>query len=307
MTMAHDLSVRVGNLVLRNPITLASGTCGYGTELADLLDLEQVGGFFTKGISVKPRLGNPPPRIVETPSGMINAIGLQNVGLEAFIQEKLPKIRKLPLACIANVYGNTFDDYVELSEALGDLDGVDGVELNLSCPNVKKGGVEFGQDPEVLKSLVATVRPHVRTALFVKLSPNVADVRPFVSAAEEAGADSVTLINTLRAMEIDIKKQRPTLGNVSGGLSGPAIRPVALYQVYRAYQVAKKPIVGIGGIETWNDVVRFLLAGASMIQVGTALFRNPATPSILLDGLVDYMQAHNADTVSSLIGRAHQE
>ncbi len=307
MTMEHDLSVRVGNLVLRNPITLASGTCGYGMELAELLDLHHVGGFFTKGISVKPRLGNPPPRIVETPSGMINSIGLQNVGLQAFIQEKLPDIRKLPLACIANVYGNTFDDYVELAEALGDLDGVDGIELNLSCPNVKQGGVEFGQDPDILKKLVATVRPHVRSALFVKLSPNVADVRPFVAAGEQAGADSISLINTLRAMEIDIKKQRPTLGNISGGLSGPAIRPIALYQIYRAYQVAKQPVVGIGGIESWDDVVRFLLAGAAVVQVGTALFRNPASPSLMLNGLIEYMHENNIDTVSKLVGRAHGE
>ena len=226
--MSVDLRARIGDLTLRNPIVLASGTCGYGSELETLLDLETIGGFVTKGISVEPRAGNPPPRICETHSGMMNAIGLQNVGLEAFLSEKLPKIRSLPLACVVYVYGNTFEDYVVLCEALGDLDGVHGVELNLSCPNVKQGGVEFGQDPEVLSRLVHAVRPLVRSSLWVKLSPNVADVRPFVRAAEDAGADAVSLINTLRAMEISVKTQKPVLGNKSGGLSGPAIRPVAL-------------------------------------------------------------------------------
>ncbi len=297
-----DLCVRIGPLDLRNPILLASGTCGYGTELRELLDLRIPAGFVTKGISVEPRHGNPPPRVVETPSGMLNAIGLQNVGLDAFIADKLPAIEGLPLACIANVYGNTFDDYVTLCEALGDLEGIGGVELNLSCPNVKKGGVEFGQDPEILSRLVATVRPKVRSALLVKLSPNVADIRPFAESAEAAGADSVTLINTLRGMEIDVEGRRAVLGNVSGGLSGPAIRPVALYQVHRAASVARRPVVGIGGIETWQDVVRFLLAGASAVQVGTALFRDPRAPEAMVAGLIDYLGRHDLASARDLVG-----
>jgi dihydroorotate dehydrogenase (NAD+) catalytic subunit len=303
--MTVDLSAQIGDLTLRNPIILASGTCGYGMELKSLLDLSSIGGFVTKGISVEPRTGNPPPRICETPSGMMNAIGLQNVGLEGFLSDKLPGIRALPLACIVNVYGNTFEDYVTLAESLGDREGVHGIELNLSCPNVKQGGVEFGQDPEVLSALVAAVRPHVKCSLWVKLSPNVADVRPFVTAAEASGADAVSLINTLRAMEISVKTQKPVLGNRSGGLSGPAIRPVALYQVYQAYSVARKPVVGMGGIETAEDVLRFLLAGSTAVQVGTALFRNPGCASQMVVGLEEYLAARACSSIGSLVGKAH--
>jgi dihydroorotate dehydrogenase (NAD+) catalytic subunit len=304
MSSDPRLAVRVGGVDLRNPILLASGTCGYGMDMAEVLDLKKVGGFLTKGISVEPRGGNPPPRVVETPSGMLNAIGLQNVGVDAFISDKLPGIRKLPLKCIANVYGNTFDDYVTLAEMLGDLDGVDAIELNLSCPNVKQGGVEFGQDPEVLGRLVATVLKKSRCPVWVKLSPNVADVRPFVQASEEAGADAVTLINTLRGMEINIHKRLPVLGNVSGGLSGPAIRPVALYQVYRAAEVAKGDVIGMGGIETWEDVVRFVLAGAKAVEVGTALFRTPSAPEAMVSGLSQYLEQTGDASILDLVNQA---
>jgi dihydroorotate dehydrogenase (NAD+) catalytic subunit len=298
------LAVQVGRVDLRNPVMLASGTCGYGMDMADVLDLSKVGGFLTKGISVEPRAGNPPPRVVETPSGMLNAIGLQNVGVEAFISEKLPEIRKLPLKCIANVYGNTFDDYVTLAEMLGDQEGVAALELNLSCPNVKQGGVEFGQDPEVLGRLVATVVEKSRCPIWVKLSPNVADVRPFVKASEAAGSDAVTLINTLRGMEINIHKRLPVLGNISGGLSGPAIRPVALYQVYRAAEVAKGDVVGMGGIEDWQDVLRFILAGAKAVEVGTALFRSPSAPEFMVAGLSHYLDQTGLDSISELVNQA---
>ena len=300
--MTPSLKTRIGDLELANPILLASGTCGYGTELTPFVDLGLVGGFVTKGISVKERKGNPPPRIVETPAGMLNAIGLQNVGLEAFLKDKLPAIQKLPLACIVNIYGNTFEEYIELAETLGDKQGVHGIEINLSCPNVKQGGVEFGQDPEVMRRLVKEVRAVSRCTLLVKLSPNVADVRPFVQAAEEGGADATSLINTLRGMEIDVHQRRPVLGNISGGLSGPAIRPVALYQVFRASEVASRPVVGMGGIETWEDVVRFLLAGATAVQVGTALFRNPAAPVDMMEGLKSHLISQGMSNIQSLTG-----
>jgi len=302
MSAPLDMRVRVGDLELRNPILLASGTCGYGTELLPFLDMNSIGGFVTKGISLKPRAGNPPPRIVETPAGMLNAIGLQNVGLDNFLSEKLPAIRKLPLACIVNIYGNTFEEYLQLAEGLGDHSDVHAIEVNLSCPNVKQGGVEFGQDPVVLKRLISQIRERVRCPLLVKLSPNVADVQPFVSAAEEGGADATSLINTLRGMEINIHQKKPVLGNISGGLSGPAIRPVALYQVFRAAQVAKEPVVGMGGIETWEDIIRFLLAGATAVQVGTALFRNPGAPQVMLDGLRTFLTDQKITDINDLVG-----
>lgn len=301
-----DLSVKIGGLTLANPTLTCSGTCGYAFEYADFMDLSRLGAFVTKSITREERPGNEPARIVETRAGMLNAIGLANVGLERFMSEKLPQIRKMPCPVIVNVAGHSYDDYTETCAAMNSLDCVAGVELNVSCPNVRDG-LTFGTHPGRLRELVAAVKSALPgKPLIVKLSPNVEDITQTARAAIEGGADMLSLVNTFTAMAIDIHKKRPRLANVTGGLSGPAIKPVAVHMVSRVYRsVAKSagvPIIGMGGIQFWQDAVEFILAGASAVAIGTALFVDPATPNKICEGLSQYMQRMKIERLSDLVG-----
>lgn len=271
-----DLSVQIGALRLRNPILAASGSFGYGLEFAHLVDLNKLGGFVVKGLSLEPMQGAPPPRLCETPSGMLNAVGLQNIGVRAFVAEKLPLLRKYDTAVVANVFGCCVEEYVEVIRALEDAEGLAGYELNISCPNVKKGGMQFGGDPNLVAEVVeAARRVAVKRPLWVKLSPLVADIGVIAGAAEQSGADALTVANTYPAMAIDAGKLRSRLGSLTGGLSGPAIKPITLRLVYEARRAVKIPIIGLGGIENAEDVLEYLAAGASAVQVGTASFADP--------------------------------
>ena len=301
-----DLSVNLAGLKLANPTLTCSGTCGYAFEYADFMDLSRLGAFVTKSITLEERPGNEPARIVETRAGMLNAIGLANVGLKRFLSEKVPQLRKMPCPVIVNVAGHSYDDYVETCAAMDGLDCVAGVELNVSCPNVKDG-LTFGTHPGRLKELVGQVKRVLpRKALVVKLSPNVEDVTVTAKAAIEGGAQMLSLVNTFTAMSVDIWKRRPRLANVTGGLSGPAIKPIAVHMVSRVYRNVAKgagvPIIGMGGVQTWQDAVEFLLAGASAVAIGTALFVDPATPNKVCDGLADYMRKVKAERLTDLIG-----
>lgn len=296
------LAVNIGKLKLKNPVLVASGTFGYGEEYAEHYDLSLLGGVMMKGISVKPRQGNPPPRIYETPCGMLNSIGLQNVGLKDFIAKKLPFIRRYDTAAIANVLGNTPAEYVRLCRELDEA-GVDAIELNVSCPNVKKGGIAFCADRRMLVRLIEKVRPVVKkSTLIVKLSPNVTDIASMALAAEEAGADAVSLINTLTGMAIDAHNRRPVLANIKGGLSGPAIKPIALRMVYDTAQAVKIPVIGMGGISSGLDAVEFMLAGATAVAVGTANFIRPEAAPEVVRGIEAYMKQHGVKDVKEIIG-----
>lgn len=297
-----DLSVNLNGLKLKNPVMTASGTFGYGVEFSPHMNVARLGGIVVKGLSLKPRQGNPPPRIVETPCGMLNAIGLQNVGVEAFINEKLPKLRKLKTKVIANIFGETLNEYAEVAKRLDSVEGVSALEINISCPNVKKGGMSFGVDPLEAAKVVEIVRKATRLHLMTKLSPNVSDIKVMVKAVEEAGTDSISLINTIPGMVIDVEKRRPVLTTITGGLSGPAIRPVAIRMVYEAAKVAKTPIIGIGGIVTANDALEFLIAGASAVQVGTANFLDPEAAIKVLEGIEAYMKRHSIKRVGEITG-----
>ena len=301
-----DLSVNLAGIKLTNPTMTCSGTCGYAFEYADFMDLARLGAFVTKSITLEERPGNEPTRIVETRAGMLNAIGLANVGLKRFLGEKVPLLRKMPCPVIVNVAGHSFDDYLETCSAMDDLDCVVGVELNVSCPNVKDG-LTFGTSPARLKELTAAVKKTLRKKpLRVKLSPNVEDITQTAAAAVDGGADVLTLINTFTATAIDINKRRPRLANVTGGLSGPAIKPIALHLVSRVYRnVAKRanvPIVGMGGVQSWQDAVEFILAGATAVGIGTALFIDPATPNKIAGDLSEYLQRMKISKLSDLIG-----
>ena len=280
-----DLSVTIGALRLRNPILAASGTFGYGLEFAHLVDLTGLGGFVTKGLSREPMEGAPPPRLRETPSGMLNSVGLQNVGVRAFIGEKLPVLRKYDTQVIANVFGCTVEDYVEVIRALEDAEGVAGYELNISCPNVKKGGMQFGAEPGMVAEVVGAARQAAKRPLWVKLSPLVADIGVIARAAEEAGADALTVANTYPAMAVDYKTGKSKLGNTTGGLSGPAIKPITLRLVWEAHRAVKIPVLGLGGIETVEDVLEYLAVGATAVQVGTASFSDPRATRRLVERL----------------------
>jgi len=299
------LPVRLGPLELKNPILTASGTFGYGLEFQDFVDLSRIGGICTKGLSLEPHAGNPPARIWETPSGMLNAIGLQNVGIAAFLNEKLPRLRELGATVIANVWGDLEEDYVAVVRALEEAEGLAAVELNISCPNVERGGMLFGNSPPATASLVARVRAATRRPLIVKLSPNAPDLVESARAARDAGADVLSLVNTFVGMAIDPETARPRLSFGTGGLSGPAIRPLAVRMVY---QVAKAlpgtPLIGIGGIADLSDVLEFLAAGATAIQVGTSNFRDPAV-SVRLVGELEAYCASRRVTAADLVGRAH--
>ena len=297
-----DLSVRIGSLELRNPLIAASGCFGYGVEYADFVDLSTLGGVAVKGLFLSEREGHPPPRIVETPAGMLNAIGLQGIGVRRFVDEKLPELRARRATVIVNVCGTTLDEYVEVSRILSAAEGVHAIELNISCPNIKEGGIQFGCSLTGTYGVVSAVRKVTTLPVVPKLTPNVTDVASFAKAAEEAGADAVSLVNTFLAMVIDVESRRPKISNVVGGLSGPAIRPIAVRMVYECRQAVKIPIIGMGGIADARDVLEFMIAGATAVQVGTANFVDPLIWPKLIDGLRDYMTRHRIDRIDSLVG-----
>jgi len=299
---APDLSVRLGRLELPNPILTASGTFGYGLEFAHLASLDRLGGIVTKGLSLEPLKGNPPPRIGETRGGMLNSIGLQNIGIESFLRDVLPGLGRFPARVIVNLFGYEFDDYARLAERVDPFDGVAAVELNVSCPNVKRGGIEFGHDPELLERLVRSVRAATGKPIAVKLSPNVTSPASIGEAAKAGGADILSAVNTLLGMAIDPHTRRPRLATTRGGLSGPAIKPIAVRIVYDVARKVGLPVIGIGGVETVDDVLEFLLAGASAVQVGTALFRDPRTAERLVDKLAERLAAESISSVRELIG-----
>ncbi len=299
-----DLAINLGALRLPNPVMTASGTFGYGREYEPFVDLSSIGALVVKGISLLPRPGNPPPRIVETPCGMLNAIGLENVGVAAFISDKMPYLRSHGCRVIVNVLGDSIEEYCRLVEQLNEVEGVCGVELNISCPNVKKGGVAFGANESMAHGVTSAVRKVTGLPLIVKLSPNVTDIGAMASAVEEGGADAVSLINTLIGMAINVKTMKPVLANTFGGLSGPAIKPVALRMVYQVADRVKVPIIGIGGISSWQDAIEFLLAGATAIQVGTANFVNPKATVEIMEGMTAYLRERGLGTIRELIGAA---
>jgi len=300
--MRPNVRVDVAGISMRNPVMTASGTFGYGQEFADYLDLTRIGAFVTKGLSLKPKAGNPTPRIVETTGGMLNAIGLQNIGIDAFIAEKVPYLRTVDTPAIVNIYGNSLEEYGELAARVDGIAEVAGVEVNISCPNVKQGGIVFGTDPVAAKEVVSRVRRNTRKPLIVKLSPNVTDIVAMARACVDAGADALSLINTLTGMAIDVKRRRPVLANVTGGLSGPAIKPVALRMVWQVSRGVDVPVIGIGGIMTPTDAIEFILAGATAVQVGTANFIDPAAAGSIADGIVQWMEEEGVGDIRELIG-----
>jgi dihydroorotate dehydrogenase (NAD+) catalytic subunit len=300
--MKPDMTVNCAGLVLRNPVMTASGTFGYGEEFAEYVDLESIGAFVTKGLSLKPRAGNSTPRIVETPGGMLNAIGLQNVGIDAFIAKKVPFFRKVNTPAIANFFGNTVDEYAEMARRLDEIPEVAALEVNISCPNVKQGGIVFGTDPDCASLVVSACRAATKKPLIVKLSPNVTDVVIMAKACQDAGADALSLINTLTGMAIDLNQRRPVLANITGGFSGPAIKPIALRMVWQVAKAVKLPIIGIGGIMNATDALEFILAGASAVQVGTASFINPGAAQKIAEDMESWMAANAETDIKSLIG-----
>jgi dihydroorotate dehydrogenase (NAD+) catalytic subunit len=299
---AVNLSVDVGALRLSNPILAASGTFGYGVEFAHLVDLNRLGGIVVKGLSLEPMAGAPAPRLCETPSGMLNAVGLQNVGVRAFVAEKLPALRQYRTAVIANVFGYTVEEYVGVIRILEAAEGLAAYELNISCPNTAHGGIQFGSDPQMVSEVVSAARQAARRPLWVKLSPNVTDIAVIARAAQEAGADALTVANTYLAMSIDVQTRKSRLGRATGGLSGPAIKPITLRLVYEASRAVKIPVIGLGGIEKANDVLEYLIAGASAVQVGTANFSQPNASIDILDQLEKSCMSGKINSINSLIG-----
>lgn len=303
-----DLTTQLGGLTLKNPVLTASGTCGYGHEYSPLVDLSKLGGFTTKSVTVRPRKGNEPHRIVETPSGMLNAIGLANVGLDEFCTTKAKALAGFGTHVFVNVAGHSIDDYVQVCARVDGLEEIAGVELNVSCPNVADG-LTFGTDPRLLRELLGEIRPVIkRGVLIVKLSPNVTDITQTAAAAIDGGADALSLVNTFVGMVVDVERRRPVLANATGGLSGPAIRPLAVNLVHRVYRdvarAARVPIIGMGGITNWHDAVEFMLVGATAISIGTALFVNPTTPVQIIEGLTEYLQRQGVTRVRDLVGAA---
>jgi dihydroorotate dehydrogenase (NAD+) catalytic subunit len=300
--MPDRLATTLCGIPLRNPVLAASGTFGYGIEFAKLVDLNQIGGLVTKGLSREPIAGNPAPRLWHTEGGMINSVGLQNVGVAAFVRDKLPKLRTYTVPVIANVFGYAIEDYLAVVEQLENAEGIAAYELNVSCPNTKEGGIFFSSDPALLSDLIGRVRKMAKRPLIVKLSPNVARIEPFARAAEESGANAISLINTFVSLAIDVKTRAPRIGAGFGGLSGPAIKPLALRLVYEAAQAVRVPIVGLGGILTGEDAAEFLIAGASAVAVGTATFVDPRAPMLIARQLGGVMQRLQVPSVSELIG-----
>jgi dihydroorotate dehydrogenase (NAD+) catalytic subunit len=297
-----DLSVQIGSLRLANPLMAASGCYGYGVEYAEAVDLASLGAVVSKGLFLKPREGHPPERIVETPSGMLNAIGLQGIGVHRYISEKLPELRRLGATNVINICGSTLDEYVELARILSDADGVHALELNISCPNIKEGGITFGCSLHGTFDVVSAVKKVTRLPVIPKLTPNVTDVASFAKAAEDAGADAVSLVNTFLAMAIDVETRRPKLSNIVGGLSGPAIRPIAVRMVYECRRAVKIPVIGMGGIASATDALEFMIAGATAVQVGTANFVDPFIWTKLVAGIRDYMARHTIARLADLVG-----
>jgi dihydroorotate dehydrogenase (NAD+) catalytic subunit len=297
-----DLSVQIGSLRLRNPVIAASGCFGYGVEYAHAVDLASLGGVAVKGLFMTEREGHAPPRIVETPAGMLNAIGLQGIGVHRFVAEKLPDLRRLGATVIVNICGSTLDEYCEVARVLSDAPGVGAIELNISCPNIKEGGIQFGCSLAGTHDVVSAVRRVTRLPIIPKLTPNVTDVASFARAAEEAGADAISLVNTFLAMAIDVETRQPKLTNVVGGLSGPAIRPIAVRMVWECRQAVKLPILGMGGIGTVEDALEFIIAGAAAVQVGTANFVDPLLWTPLISGIDAYLDRHGLARVADLVG-----
>ena len=302
LSESPDLRVRIAGLELRNPVMTASGTFGYGREFSEFTRVDRLGAIIVKGISLRPRPGNPPPRIVETSCGMLNAIGLENVGVERFIVQKMPFLQKTTTPVIVNVLGDTVEEYGEIARRLDQIEGVSGLEVNISCPNVKKGGVAFGTVPEMAAAVTREVRQATGLPVMIKLSPNVTDIVSMARAVEDAGADAVSLINTLIGMAIDPVSRRPRLTNIIGGLSGPAIKPVALRMVWQVAEAVSIPVIGIGGISTANDALEFLLAGATAVQVGTANFVDPSISGKIIAGIGKYLQQQGEQSVADIVG-----
>lgn len=300
-----DLKVTIGSLTLKNPVMTASGTFGYGEEYAEFVDLNRLGAVVVKGLSLRPKEGNPPPRIVETAAGMLNSIGLQNIGIENFIRDKLPFLKEFKTSVIVNFFGDSIDEFVVAAGRLSEAEGIHGLEMNISCPNKQAGWCIFGTDPRVTFEVVSAVRKTTGLPLIVKLSPNVTDIALMARTAEDAGADAVSLINTIAGMAIDIKTRRPKLGNIIGGLSGPAVKPIAVKMVYEVFKSVKIPVIGMGGIMIADDAIELMIAGASAVAVGTANFVRPCATIEILDGIMSYMEAEKIKKISSLTGSIH--
>ena len=297
-----QLNTKIGSLELKNPVMTASGTFGYGTEYADFMDINRLGAIIVKGTTLNPRQGNPYPRMAETPSGMLNAVGLQNKGVDYFVDHIYPEIRKFQTNVIVNVSGSCIEDYVQCASIINTLDDIPAIELNISCPNVKQGGMAFGVKPESAAQVVSAVRKAYDKTLIVKLSPNVTDITEIARAVEGAGADSVSLINTMLGMAIDAEKRKPILSTITGGMSGPAVKPVALRMVWQTAKAVKIPVIGLGGICSSTDAIEFLLAGASAIQIGTANFIDPSISEKVVDGIQEYLERHGFASVQDIIG-----
>ncbi|MFH1001837.1 MAG: dihydroorotate dehydrogenase [bacterium] len=300
-----NLEVEIAGIKLKNPVMTASGTFGYGEEFSPFIDLDKLGAMVLKGITLKPKMGNPPPRVIETPSGMLNSIGLQNVGVEMLIKEKLPYLQKFNTPVIINISGDTIEEYIELARRLGEVSkemGVAGLEVNISCPNVKKGGMVWGTDAKATYKIINSVRKTTPLPLIVKLTPNVTDIKTIAQAAEEAGADALSLINTLVGMAIDIDSRQPKLANISGGLSGPAVKPVALWLVWQVFQTVNIPVIGIGGIVKIEDALEFIIAGARAVEIGTANFVNTRVTIEIIEGIEKYLTENNIKDVNELVG-----
>jgi dihydroorotate dehydrogenase (NAD+) catalytic subunit len=299
------LKVVIAGIKLKNPVMTASGTFGYGQEYTPFVNLNRLGAMILKGITLKPKTGNPPPRVIETPSGMLNAIGLQNVGVEMLIREKLPYLQKFNTPVIINISGDTIEEYVELTRRLGEVSkemGIAGLEINISCPNVKKGGMAWGTDAQSTYKIISSIREATSLPLIAKLTPNVTDIKTIAQAAEEAGADALSLINTLVGMTVDIDSRKPKLANVSGGLSGPAVKPVALWLVWQVFQTVNIPVIGIGGIIKVEDALEFIIAGARAIEIGTANFVNPRVTIEIIEGIEKYLTENNIKDINELVG-----
>lgn len=296
------LSIDIAGIKLKNPVMTASGTFGYGQEFSHLTDLNSIGAIVVKGVSLLPKLGNPPPRIVETPAGMLNAIGLQNIGVEAFIRDKLPFLRRFDTAVIVNFFGDSVEQYCQVAERLSSVKGVSALEMNISCPNKEEGWLEFGTNPALTERVVRKVRKKTDLPLIVKLSPNVTDIVEIAKAAHRGGADALSLINTVTGVAVDIHTRRPKLKNIKGGLSGPAIKPIALHQVWKVIPAVPIPVIGIGGIMNWQDALEFFIIGASAIQVGTANFRDHNSCKKIVQGLTQYLKKENIESIDAIIG-----
>ncbi|MBN1381720.1 MAG: dihydroorotate dehydrogenase [Deltaproteobacteria bacterium] len=294
--------VKIGSLTLRNPVMPASGTFGYGEEFAEYVDYNLLGAIVVKGLSLEPRAGNPPPRIIETASGMLNAIGMENIGVQAFIKDKLPFLRQFRCAVIANIYGETVEEYCKVAEVLSGAEGVHALEVNISCPNVEKGGVAFGTDPAMVHEVTGKVKSSTNLPVIVKLSPNVTDITGIAVSAQDAGADAISLINTMTGMSVDIISRTSNLANLTGGLSGPAIKPIALRMVWEVYNKVNIPVIGIGGITTPEDAVEFMIAGASAVQIGTANLINPLATMDVLEGILTYLEVQDIADLRDLVG-----